>query len=93
MKMVSYWTNTKDVYDDDGLVLIIGYYNHKNKSKKKKALGVHWGTYPQSHNVLSPCVIPEKTRIAMLSGLLQQAAINKDKKQINDLTKAIKFFI
>lgn len=63
MKLISYWVDSgnspKEIHTDDGMVLIIGYYNHKNQhAKGEKALGVHWGNYPQSRGVLSPCVIP-----------------------------------
>ncbi len=91
--MISYWKNMKDVYLDDGLVLIIGWYDHKNQNNGgEKALGVHWGDYPQPRGVLSPCVIPETTRNAILSGLLHQAVIAKNQSQIQSITDAIKFF-
>jgi hypothetical protein len=91
--MISYWKETKEIYLDDGLVLIIGWYDHKNKENGgNKALGVHWGDYPQSHGVLSPCVIPETTRNAILSGLLHQAVTDNNVKQIESIIEAIKFF-
>jgi len=91
--MVSYWKNSKEVHVDDGLILIIGWYDHKNANNGGlKALGVHWGDYPKSRGVLSPCVIPEATRNAILSGLLHQAVTKGDKKQIQKITEAIKFF-
>jgi hypothetical protein len=31
MQMISYWKNWKKIYEDDGLVLIIGWYDHKNQ--------------------------------------------------------------
>lgn len=48
MKLISYWINSgnnpKEIRTDDGMVLIVGYYNHKNQhAKGEKALGVHWG--------------------------------------------------
>ncbi|MCE9964874.1 hypothetical protein [Lelliottia amnigena] len=93
MKMISYWKNTVDIYDDDGFVLIIGYYDHKNQyNGGDKELGVHWGTYPQSRGILSPCVIPASTRSAILSGLLHKAVTAGDLKTIYSLTKAIEFF-
>jgi hypothetical protein len=47
--MISYWKNPKEFYNDDGLVLIVGHYDHKNEHNGgEKALGVHWGDYPQS---------------------------------------------
>ena len=93
MNMVSYWKNHKEIYVDDGLVLIIGHYDHKNKDNGGyKALGVHWGDYPKSHNILSPCVIPETTRSAILSGLLHQAVLNKNTQQVTKITEAIDFF-
>jgi len=91
--MISYWKDTKDIYLDDGLVLIIGWYDHKNnKNGGNKALGVHWGDYPQSRGVLSPCVIPETTRNAILSGLLHQAITDNNVAQTDSITEAIKFF-
>ncbi len=91
--MISYWKQPKEIYVDDGLVLIIGRYDHKNQNNGgDKALGVHWGDYPQSRGILSPCVIPEATRNAILSGLLHQAVTNNNANQIAGITEAIKFF-
>lgn len=93
MKMISYWKNTKEIHIDDGLVLIIGHYDHKNENDGgEKALGVHWGDYPQSRGILSPCVIPADTRNAILSGLLHQAVTKGNLKQIASITSAIDFF-
>ncbi len=93
MKLISYWKNSKEFYNDDGLVLIVGYYDHKNQNDGgEKALGVHWGDYPQSRGILSPCVIPKNTRNSMLSGLLHQATINQDEDRINKIIEAIQFF-
>jgi hypothetical protein len=91
--MISYWKNPKEIYNDDGLVLIIGRYDHKNQDNGgHKALGIHWGGYPKSRGVLSPCVIPETTRNAILSGLLHQAVINANDAQIKAIEEAITFF-
>lgn len=93
MQMISYWKNPKEFYNDDGLVLIVGYYDHKNEyNGGEKALGVHWGDYPQSRGILSPCVIPQDTRNSMLSGLLHQATLNQDTEKINKIIEAIQFF-
>lgn len=93
MRMVSYWKNIKEIYNDGGLVLIIGYYDHKNKyNGGTKSLGVHWGTYPQSYGILSPCVIPEETRSAILSGLLHQAVRKGNTKLVKGITDAIEYF-
>lgn len=93
MKMISYWKNHCEVHVDDGLVLILGWYDHKNQyDGGEKSLGVHWGDYPQSRGVLSPCVIPENTRGAILSGLLHQAVLSGNKNQIKAITEAIDFF-
>lgn len=93
MKLISYWKNSKEFYNDDGLVLIVGYYDHKNENDGgEKALGVHWGDYPQSRGILSPCVIPKNTRNSMLSGLLYQATINQDEDKINKIIESIQFF-
>ena len=93
MQLISYWKNSKEVYVDDGLVLIVGWYDHKNQNNGgDKALGVHWGDYPQSRGILSPCVIPEATRNAILSGLLHQAVAKNDAKQVDGVMEAIKFF-
>lgn len=93
MNMISYWKDTEIIYVDDGLVLIVGWYNHKNENANaEKELGVHWGTYPQSRGVLSPCIIPEATRNAILSGLLHTAVSNKKIEEINSIIKAIEFF-
>ncbi len=92
--MISYWKNVKPVYVDDGLVLIIGLYDHKNMHNGGiKSLGVHWGDYPKSRGVLSPCVVPESTRNAMLSGLLHQSILEGKKSDIDSLNEAISFFI
>lgn len=91
--MISYWKNSKEIYDDDGLTLIIGWYDHKNMHNGGvKALGVHWGDYPKSRGILSPCVVPESTRNAMLSGLLHQSIMNGNRKEVASLTEAINFF-
>lgn len=93
MKMISYWKETSIIYNDDGLVLIIGFYDHKNENNGGyKSLGVHWGDYPQSRGILSPCVIPEDTRNAMLAGLLHQAISNNNTTQRDKLIEAIDFF-
>ena len=93
MQMISYWKNPKEIYVDDGLVLIIGRYDHKNENDGgDKALGVHWGDYPQSRGILSPCVIPETTRNAILSGLLHPAVSNNDATNMAGIIEAIKFF-
>jgi hypothetical protein len=94
MKMISYWKNHKEIHVDDGLVLIIGWYDHKHKyNGGRKALGVHWVDYPQSRGVLSPCVIPEDTRSAILAGLLHQAVEKANSNQIESITQAIDFFV
>ncbi len=93
MKMISYWKEPKEIYNDDGLVLIIGKYDHKNNNNGgAKALGVHWGSYPQSRGILSPCVIPQETRNAMLSGLLYKAISKNKIEEIEKITEAICFF-
>ena len=91
--MISYWKLPKEVYIDDGMVLIIGKYDHKNSNNGgEKALGLHWGDYPQSRGILSPCVVPEVTRNAILSGLLTQSIAQNDMKKIEGITEAIKYF-
>jgi hypothetical protein len=93
MQMISYWKNSKEIHVDDGLVLIIGWYDHKNEHNGgEKSLGVHWGGFPQSRGILSPCVIPAETRNAILSGLLQQAVSRSDSDQVEKIIEAIKFF-
>jgi len=93
MNMISYWKSSKEIHVDDGLVLIIGWYDHKNRySGGEKSLGIHWDNYPQSRGILSPCVIPEATRSAILSGLLHQAVSIGNLKQVESITEAIKFF-
>jgi hypothetical protein len=90
--MISYWKQPKEIYNDEGLVLITGWYDHMNENNGgDKALGVHWGGYPKSRGILSPCVIPEATRNAILSGLLHQAVVNGDLTQIETLKEAIAF--
>ena len=92
--MISYWKNTNVVHVDEGLTLITGFYDHKNQNGGgHKALGIHWHNYPQPRGVLSPCVIPENTRSAILAGLLHHAVMNGNKKQVTDITKAIDFFV
>lgn len=91
--MISYWTDITEIHVDGGLVLITGRYNHKNEHDTGyKTLGVHWGTYPQSRGILSPCVIPESTRNAILSGLLHQTATVGDQQRVEQLVNAIKYF-
>lgn len=92
MKMISYWKDVKQIHQDNGLVFIIGTYNHKKQDGNKKALGVHWKTYPQSRGVLAPCVIPKETRSAILAGLLHQAINRKDEESIGKISKAIQYF-
>ncbi|WP_339010751.1 hypothetical protein [Aeromonas popoffii] len=93
MNMISYWKDYKEIHVDDGLKLIIGWYDHKNQyNGGEKSLGVHWGDYPQSRGILSPCVIPEATRSAILSGLLHQAVTNGAREQIASITESIEFF-
>ena len=93
MGMISYWKDHKNIHVDDGLVLIIGWYDHKNQyNGGAKALGLHWDGYPQSRGVLSPCVIPRDTRSAILSGLLHQAVSSGNKIQIESIVEAIEFF-
>ncbi|MGE4716951.1 MULTISPECIES: hypothetical protein [Yersinia] len=93
MKMVSYWKSPEKFHEDDGMVLIYGYYDHKHEyNGGTKELGVHWDGYPQSRGILSPCVIPENSRNAMLSGLLHQAVSSGNKLMMNDISKAIEFF-
>ncbi|MBS4720440.1 hypothetical protein [Aeromonas caviae] len=93
MNMISYWKDYKEIHVDDGLKLIIGWYDHKNQyNGGEKSLGVHWGDYPQSRGMLSPCVIPEATRSAILSGLLHQAVTNGAREQIASITESIEFF-
>ena len=93
MQMISYWKNSKEIHVDDGLVLIIGWYDHKNEHNGgEKSLGVHWGDFPQSRGILSPCVIPAETRNAILSGLLQQAVSRSDSDQVEKIIEAIRFF-
>lgn len=91
LKIVSYWKEVKEIYKENEFTLITGFYNHKNQNHDEKALGVHWGNYPKSHNVLSPCVIPEETRDAILSGLLHKATMSKEIKQIQSIIEAIQF--
>lgn len=91
--MISYWKKPKEIYVDDGLTLIIGWYDHKNMNNGgEKSLGIHWGNYPQSRGILSPCVVPESTRNAMLSGLLHQSIIEGKQEEVVSITKAINFF-
>ena len=93
MDMISYWKDHEVVYSDDEFVLIVGRYDHKNKNNGgEKALGVHWGNYPQSRGILSPCVIPPTTRSAILSGLLHQAVSSGNTLQVKSITKAIEYF-
>lgn len=90
--MISYWQGTTEIYKDEEFTLITGYYNHKNKNPVgNKCLGVHWGTYPQSRQVLSPCVIPKDTTDAILAGLIHQATANGKMDSVATLTKAIEF--
>lgn len=93
MKMISYWKKHKVIHVDNGLSLIIGWYDHKNQQKGgNKELGIHWDDYPQSRGVLSPCVIPKATRDGILSGLLHQAVSAGNKSQVSKITEAIDFF-
>jgi len=91
--MISYWKQQKQLCVDDGLVLIYGWYDHKNEEGGgNKALGVHWGDYPLSRGVLSPCVIPASTRNAILAGLLHQAVMKGDQGQRDAILQALDFF-
>jgi len=91
--MISYWKNPKQIYVDEGLVLIIGWYDHMNQNNGgNKALGVHWDGFPASRGILSPCVIPEATRNAIFSGLLHQAVSDGNLKLVDSIKEAIEFF-
>ena len=91
--MISYWQDTQEICEDDGLVLIFGRYNHKNRSASgTKSLGVYWDNFPFVNNKLSPCVIPKDTRNAILSGLLHKAVAENNKPKIDKILEAIKFF-
>ncbi|WP_367104715.1 hypothetical protein [uncultured Psychrobacter sp.] len=93
MKMISYWKNPKVIHTDTEMSLIIGKYDHKNENGEgEKALGIHWINYPQSRGVLSPCVIPKGTRNAILSGLLHDAIISKNKIRIEKIAEALEYF-
>lgn len=93
MKMISYWKDYKVIYKDGEMSLIVGKYDHLNQNEGgSKSLGIHWLDYPQSRKVLSPCVIPKKTRNAILSGLLYEAITSPNKERIQDLTFAIDYF-
>lgn len=92
--MISYWKSPEEIYVDDGLVLIVGWYDHKNMNNGgEKSLGIHWGDYPKSRGILSPCVVPESTRNAMLLGLLNQSILNGKNKEVSSLMRAIDFFL
>ena len=92
MNMISYWKDVSQIYQDDGLTLIIGWYDHKNQHNGgSKALGIHWGNYPASRGVLSPCVIPAETRNAILSGLRHKAVCDSP-NDVGNILKAIEFF-
>ena len=93
MNIVSYWKNSRTIHQEADFTLIIGDYDHKNEHNGgKKQLGVHWDNYPNSHNVLCPCVIPKKSREAFLAGLLHQAVNDGDLSAISALTEAIAYF-
>jgi hypothetical protein len=98
IKMISYWQEVEEIYDDSGMIIIIGKYNHKNKNKEgNKALGIHWKHYPlyendNSQKVLSPFVVAGNTRNAILSGLLHQAILKNETDNIASITKAIDYF-
>ena len=90
--MISYWSDVQEIYENEGLTLIIGKHNHKNKNpESEKCLGIHWEGYPQSRGILSPCVIPKATRTAILAGLLEQAVSNRNSDAIEKINKAIKY--
>lgn len=91
--MISYWKNPQVMHTDNEMSLIIGEYDHMNQNDGgEKALGIHWVNYPQSRGILSPCVIPEGTRNAILSGLLHDAIVSKEKSRIQKITEAIEYF-
>ena len=94
MNMISYWKECVTIYEDDDMVLITGKYDHKHQNNGgEKALGIHWGdNYPQSHGVLSPCVIPASTRNAILSGLLHQSVSENKYSQVEKILNAIRYF-
>lgn len=76
MKMVSYWKNVKEIYNDNGYILISGRYNHEHVGKDIKYLDMHYIIYPSSRGVLSPLII-------ILSGLLLKSL--EDKESLNKL--------
>ena len=98
MKMVSYWKEEKQFYDeDDELFLIYGYYDHKNQSggdkeKMQKCIGVYWrDDYPSSRGYLTPCVIPPKTAKCLLKGLFLELLSVGENEKAKAVSDAIKF--
>lgn len=94
MKMISYWKDTREIYrDDEGMIVIIGFYNHKHSQKEdKKCLGVHWGDFPTVRGVLAPTVISENLKNAILTGILHQCLIENRFKEVKIIQEAIEFF-
>lgn len=92
MKMISYWKDHDVIYtDEEGQVIIIGWYDHFNQNDPRKALGIHWQDYPTSRGVLAPVVLSEKNANALLLGLLQNSVSNGKTEIIDNLIKAIEF--
>lgn len=94
MNIVSYWKNPKHVFQEaSGFTVIVGEYDHMNEGSPRKAMGVHWGNYPVSHNVITPLCIgaAQDTAAAMLSGLLDLAKKRGNQTEIDNITKAIEY--
>ena len=97
MKMVSYWKETKQFYDEDGeLFQIYGYYDHLNQSggicDKNRRIGIYWrDDYPSSRGYLSPCVIPEHTAMCLLKGLFEEMLLIGETEKADKISEAIRF--
>ncbi|MDP8079789.1 hypothetical protein [Phocoenobacter skyensis] len=87
-EMVSFWTDVEEVYNDDGLILIKGYYD------EARAIGLHWNNqYPSSHNRLTPFFLNKTYANALLTALLHKALTEKEQNpsHIASLNSAIQF--
>jgi len=94
--IVSYWKNVQILYQNTGMFIIYGEYNHLNKEAPKRRLGICWNDYPKIRGKLSPLVIQKEMGKILLSGLMNKAILeytedNKELiKKINECMEFIK---
>lgn len=96
--IASYW-KVEDCFEktfgDSSFFIIYGFYNYlHSEDKSRRCVGLCWGTFPMSHNKITPIEVPITVGVGILNGLLQEAynigGENKE-KQIQKVMKALNF--